>query len=59
MDAVGGARFGEGEGRIWLSNVRCVGTEQEILECRSNSTGITSCLHAQDAGIRCGKLQNV
>ena len=47
------AAFGEGTGRIWLDNVQCTGSERELRNCTSNSNGINSCTHAQDAGMRC------
>ena len=47
------ASFGEGSGRIWLKDVRCTGNERELSGCSSNSSGIASCTHAQDAGARC------
>ena len=45
--------FGEGMGRIWLDNVQCTGSEQRLIDCMANSSGINSCMHTQDAGVRC------
>ena len=53
FEAFDGNSFGEGTGRIWLDNVQCAGSERTLMNCRSNSTGITSCTHAQDAGVTC------
>ena len=45
--------FGEGTGRIWLDNIQCTGSERQLRNCISNSSGVNLCTHAQDAGVRC------
>lgn len=46
------ATYGEGVGRIWLSNVECTGNERMLTNCSAN-INVTGCAHAQDAGVRC------
>ena len=54
VEAVMQAGFGEGYGRIWLSNVTCSGTERILMNCTSSSLrNNTDCTHEQDAGVRC------
>ena len=45
--------YGQGTGRTWLTNVQCIGNEIELGNCTANSSGISSCTHAQDVGVRC------
>ncbi|NXP03879.1 DMBT1 protein, partial [Thinocorus orbignyianus] len=47
------AHFGEGQGPIWLDDVRCVGTEAALSECRAKSWGVHGCEHGEDAGVVC------
>ena len=52
-EAVTQAVFGEGTGRIWLDRVHCGGNERVLINCTSSFSGVNSCTHAQDAGVRC------
>lgn len=47
------ASFGQGTGKIWLDNVTCIGVELALMNCTASSSGVNSCTHAQDAGVRC------
>lgn len=53
--AIGGAFFGEGTGRVWLDNINCNGTEDDIFKCKSTGWGATNCGHSKDVSIICGK----
>lgn len=52
--AVTGAFFGPGSGSIMLDDVRCVGSEQTLLECQYLDSSFQNCNHGEDAGVRCG-----
>ena len=47
-------KYGHGSGNVWMSNLACAGSEQNISECLHPGWGETSCSHSQDAGVTCG-----
>ncbi|GLD67207.1 deleted in malignant brain tumors 1 protein-like protein [Lates japonicus] len=47
------AFFGQGQGDIWLDDVRCFGNETSLLHCRYPSLGDNNCGHSEDAGVVC------
>ncbi|XP_078522681.1 lysyl oxidase homolog 2 [Lissotriton helveticus] len=49
------AKYGKGEGRIWLDNVNCNGKESTIAACTSNGWGVTDCKHTEDVGLVCSE----
>lgn len=47
------SHFGRGTGRIWMDEVRCVGTESFLNQCPSRPWGDNDCHHGEDAGVVC------
>uniref|UniRef100_A0A3P9IYN9 Lysyl oxidase homolog n=1 Tax=Oryzias latipes TaxID=8090 RepID=A0A3P9IYN9_ORYLA len=47
------AKYGKGQGKIWLDNVLCNGGEKSIDSCKSRGWGNSDCTHDEDAGIIC------
>ena len=45
--------FANGAGHIWLDNVQCHGTETRLIDCPWSPLGTHSCVHSDDAGVRC------
>ncbi|PIK34659.1 putative deleted in malignant brain tumors 1 protein [Apostichopus japonicus] len=53
------ASFGSGVGQIWLDNIACNGSENNIENCTSNRWGQHNCGHSEDAGVICGTVRLV
>ncbi|XP_071504522.1 uncharacterized protein [Diadema antillarum] len=47
------AFYGSGTGPILLTDVSCLGDEDDIADCISNDTWLQDCDHSQDVGVRC------
>ncbi|XP_077103504.1 lysyl oxidase homolog 3A isoform X3 [Siphateles boraxobius] len=47
------AKYGPGNGKIWLDNVMCGGMENSIEKCVSRGWGNSDCTHQEDAGVVC------
>ncbi|KAI3356603.1 hypothetical protein L3Q82_017803 [Scortum barcoo] len=42
-----------GSGKIWLDELRCLGTESDIFDCSHSGLGVNNCGHNEDAGVQC------
>ena len=51
--AYGNAHFGAGSGQIFLDNVQCTSSANQLLECSSRPILSHNCLHSDDAGVGC------
>ena len=47
------ARFGQGGGPIFISDVKCRGTEYRLIDCGHGGIEDNSCSHSEDAGVTC------
>ena len=50
------ARFGQGNGTIWLDNVTCTASDTAIENCPHNGWGVHNCGHSKDASVICGSM---
>ena len=51
--AILNAGFGEGNGPIFLDDVRCTGLEYRLFDCFHGGIEVNNCNHSKDAGVVC------
>lgn len=44
-----------GSGPIWIDNLQCWGTEDDLGQCDFSPWGKNNCTHQQDVGVACGE----
>ena len=54
--AVISREFGSGRGLITFDDVRCIGTESQLVDCPNLGVGVHNCAHFEDAGVVCRGL---
>ncbi|NXD18097.1 DMBT1 protein, partial [Nothocercus nigrocapillus] len=50
------SKYGEGKGKIWLSDLNCTGTEASLTECEAKPLGENICNHVEDASVECSDV---
>ncbi|XP_053388862.1 uncharacterized protein LOC128551929 [Mercenaria mercenaria] len=51
--------MGQGNGSILIDDLNCIGTEDDISECRSREWGVHNCEHSEDVAITCDYIENI
>ena len=53
LSAEARARFGPGQGPIFLDDINCSGNESNLTQCGHRGLGSHNCRHHEDAGVVC------
>uniref|UniRef100_A0A8C2A6K4 Soluble scavenger receptor cysteine-rich domain-containing protein SSC5D n=1 Tax=Cyprinus carpio TaxID=7962 RepID=A0A8C2A6K4_CYPCA len=51
------AYFEQGTGPVWMDGISCTGRESLLKDCVFKGWGVTSCTHADDAGVTCSEFR--
>lgn len=49
------AVYHPGTGKIWMDDLSCDGSENDLEDCKFSGWGQSNCGHNEDVGIDCGK----
>ncbi|XP_065106140.1 scavenger receptor cysteine-rich domain-containing group B protein [Paramisgurnus dabryanus] len=52
-EAQGSAYFGPGSGTIVMDNLKCIGTEANLVQCSHIAWNVHNCDHSEDASVTC------
>ena len=47
------ATFGQSYGPVWLSNMGCTSSNNQLTSCTHDNFGASTCSHSKDAGAGC------
>ena len=57
--ALQGSEISDGSGPIWLDDVVCTGSEENLTSCSHNGWRNQNCGHSEDAGVECSSRGNI